>query len=117
MLDRYQSKFPKPTTSDLCSIAPNVARKWKPQEAVPPRFRNVCDFRNYRLRNTDPSHQAKKVGKARKHLNTTRSAISSFDGTDPGTNLELLDIYTTACEQNEVAEGIAVVLMAYYLKG
>lgn len=77
----------------------------------------MCDFRNYPLRDTDPSYYAKFVGRARKKLINTRSSVRSFDGSDSAAILEFLDDYTTICDQNEVSEGTAVMLMADYLKG
>lgn len=46
-----------------------------------------------------------------------RSSIRSFDGSDPGDISEFLDDYTTVCDQNEILEGTAAMLMPDYLKG
>lgn len=73
--DRYQAKLPILTNLDLPSIAPEVVHKQKPHDAVSTRFHSVFDFRNYRLRDSDPSQHARKVAKALKKLNTTCFAI------------------------------------------
>lgn len=112
-----KSIISNPTNSDLRHIAPMVARKLKPHDAVPPRFREVCNFRNYRLRDQNPSQYDKNFYKARKKLKITLSYIQAFDGMDPGCILEFLDDYVTACDQNYVSEGIAVILMVDYMRG
>ena len=91
----------------------------EPKRANDIHFRDVCDYRNYRLDNTDPrlsDYETRNLTRLRKDLDNAHR-ISKFSGEPPIQLLSFLRQYTNATRDRGHGEALAARLLPNYLEG
>lgn len=83
-------------------------------------FVDVVDYRMYRLRNIrqDPSDQESlHIGNTKKQVDALAPTLRAYDGTSPMKLLELLSTLRRVFDTLRTSEGVAALLLPYYLAG
>ena len=89
---------------------------WRPTDQL---FRKVCNYRTYRLEDTDSSINRKVSRNTRKRVKELEVTMqdSKFDGSDPVTVVKFLSRLKRDCDRNDISEAAAFLALPYMLKG
>ena len=80
------------------------------------RFAKACDWRTYRLKNTDPFYSIEQSRKQRKqHKEIEKIMPRKFTGKDPVSILYFLERFVSTCNAFDVSEGNALWLLPSYM--
>lgn len=82
------------------------------------RFQQACDFRTYRLQDTNPVYCVAGALLARRHDREIRRYVTNnFNRSNPVGIIYFLSCFVTACNQDKINEGCALWIIPEYLDG
>jgi hypothetical protein len=101
---------PEPRGARVPGLKEQVTRR--------PEFKSLVSYRSYRLGDTDQRVNASLTGKVNAHLKRLKHYLDYKYSGDPAIQvLDFLRTFKEAADLNGISEGVAVIILPYFLEG